>query len=164
MALPVAQLMAQIQEGVVAEAEEMMEEAGDLVATSATCSFSKSELADHAPCAENVNINVKIIGASQEMCSYLPPLQKLPAALVIRKVNVTNKVQESVLKRIHLKRIQAIEVGNITTMTGDFVCNMCSKHFKSHKTLTQHNRDVQSTLKEIFLAPCVTQHSERKSI
>ena len=148
----------------VDEAEEMMEEAGDLVATSATCSFSKSELADHAPCAENVNINVKIIGASQEMCSYLPPLQKLPAALVIRKVNVTNKVQESVLKRIHLKRIQAIEVGNITTMTGDFVCNMCSKHFKSHKTLTQHNRDVQSTLKEIFLAPCVTQHSERKSI
>ena len=91
MALPVAQLMAQIQEGmsddVVAEAEEMMEEAGDLVATSATCSFSKSELADHAPCAEN--INVKIIGASQEMCSYLPLLQKLPAALVIRKVNVT---------------------------------------------------------------------------
>ena len=98
------------------------------------------------------------------MCSYLPPLQKLPAALVIRKVNVTNKVQESVLKRIHLKRIQAIEVGNITTMTGDFVCNMCSKQFKSHETLTQHNRDVQSTLKEIFLAPCVTQHSERKSI
>ena len=29
-------------------------------------------------------------------------------------------------------------------MTGDFVCNMCSKHFKSHKTLTQHNRDVQT--------------------
>ena len=98
------------------------------------------------------------------MCRYLSLLQKLTAALVIRKVNVTNKVQESVLKRIHLKRIQAIEVGNITTMTGDFVCNMCSKHFKSHKTLTQHNRDVQSTLKEIFLAPCVTQHSERKSI
>ena len=31
MALPVAQLMAQIQEGVVAEAEEMMEEAEDIV-------------------------------------------------------------------------------------------------------------------------------------
>ena len=27
-------------------------------------------------------------------------------------------------------------------MTGDFVCNMCGKQFKSHKTLTQHNRDV----------------------
>ena len=60
MALPVAQLMAQIQEGVsdvvVAEAEEkadeaveMMEEAEDMVATSATCSFSIFELASHAP-------------------------------------------------------------------------------------------------------------------
>ena len=118
MALPVAQIMAQIQEGVsdvvvaeaeekadeaveaVDEAEEMMEEAGDLVATSATCSFSKSELADHAPCAENVNINVKIIGASQEMCSYLPLLQKLPAALVIRKVNVTKHSSRVSLKKI----------------------------------------------------------------
>ena len=117
MALPVAQLMAQIQEGVsdvvvagaeekadeaveaVDEAEEMMEEAGDLVATSAVCSFSKSELADHAPCAE--------------MCSYLPLLQKLPAALVIRKVNVTKQSSRDSLKKIHLKRIKAIEVGNI---------------------------------------------------
>ena len=41
-----------------------------------------------APCAENAKINVKVIGASQEMCSYLPLLQKLPAALVIRKVKV----------------------------------------------------------------------------
>ena len=60
MALPVAQLMAQIQEGVsddmVAEAEEkadeaveMVEEAVDMVVTSATCLFSRSELAGHAP-------------------------------------------------------------------------------------------------------------------
>ena len=53
MALPVAQLMAQIQEGVsdvvVAEAEEKAEEAEDMVATSATCLFSRSELAGHAP-------------------------------------------------------------------------------------------------------------------
>ena len=27
-------------------------------------------------------------------------------------------------------------------MTGNFVCNMCGKQFKSHKMLTQHNRDV----------------------
>ena len=27
-------------------------------------------------------------------------------------------------------------------MTADFVCNMRGKQFKSHKTLTQHNRDV----------------------
>ena len=67
MALPVAQLMAQIQEGVsdvvvagaeekadeaveaVDEAEEMVEEAEDMVVTSATCLFSRSELAGHAP-------------------------------------------------------------------------------------------------------------------
>ena len=60
MALPVAQLMAQIQEGVsdivVAEAEEKadeaveaVDEAEDMVATSATCLFSRSELAGHAP-------------------------------------------------------------------------------------------------------------------
>ena len=50
MALPVAQLMAQIQEGVsdvvVAEAEEKADEAEDMVAT---CLFSRSELAGHAP-------------------------------------------------------------------------------------------------------------------
>ena len=46
-------------------------------------------LEDMTPCAENAKINVKVIGASQEMCSYLPLLQKLPAALVIRKVKVT---------------------------------------------------------------------------
>ena len=93
MALPVAQKMAQIQGGVsddvVAEAEEKADEAEDMVATSVTCSFSRSELAGHALCAENANINVKIIGASQKMCSYLPFLQKLPAALVIKKVNAT---------------------------------------------------------------------------
>ena len=60
MALPVAQLMAQIQEGVsdvvVAEAEEKadeaveaVDEAEDMVATSVTCLFSRSELAGHAP-------------------------------------------------------------------------------------------------------------------
>ena len=67
MALSVAQIMAKIQEGVsdvvVAEAEEKadeaveaadgaeekMEEAEDMVATSATCLFSRSELAGHAP-------------------------------------------------------------------------------------------------------------------
>ena len=67
MALPVAQIMAQIKEVVshdviaeaqekadeaveaVDEAEEMMEEAEDMVATSATCLFSRSELAGHAP-------------------------------------------------------------------------------------------------------------------
>ena len=60
MALPVAQLMAQIQEGVsdvvVAEAEEKADEAveavddaEDMVATLATCLFSGSELAGHAP-------------------------------------------------------------------------------------------------------------------
>ena len=64
MALPVAQLMAQIQE------------------------------------TENANINVKIIGASQEMCSYLPLLQKLPAALVIRKVKVTKHSSRVSLREI----------------------------------------------------------------
>ena len=102
--------MAQIQQGVsnvvVAEAEEkadeaveMVEEAVDMVVTSATCLFSRSELAGHAPWTENANINVKIIGASQEMCSYLPLLQKLPAALVIRKVNVTKQSSRVSLKK-----------------------------------------------------------------
>ena len=111
MALPVTQILAQIQEGmsdvVVAEAEEkadeaveMMEEAEDMVATSATCSFSIFELASHAPWTENANINVKIIGASQEMCSYLPLLQKLPAALVIRKVKVTKHSSRVSLREI----------------------------------------------------------------
>ena len=101
-----AQIMAQIQEGVsdvmVAEAEEkadeaveMMEEAEDMVATSVTCSFSRSELAGHALCAENANINVKII-----VCSYLHLLHKLPAALVIRKVNVTTHSSRVSLKKI----------------------------------------------------------------
>ena len=60
MALLVAQIMAQIQEGVsdvvfaeaeekADEAKEMVEEAEDMVATSATCLFSRSELAGHAP-------------------------------------------------------------------------------------------------------------------
>ena len=64
MALPVAQLMAQIQEGVsdvvvvekadeaveaVDEAVEAVDEAEEMVATSATCLFSRSELAGHAP-------------------------------------------------------------------------------------------------------------------
>ena len=60
MAFPVAQIMAQSQEGVsddvVAEAEEKadeaveaVDEAEDMVATSATCLFSRSELAGHAP-------------------------------------------------------------------------------------------------------------------
>ena len=101
MALPVAQLMAQIQEGVsdvvVAEAEEKADEAEDMVAT---CLFSRSELAGHTPCTENANINLKIIGASQEMCSYLPLLQKLPAALVIRKVNVTKHSSRVSRKKI----------------------------------------------------------------
>ena len=44
---------------------------------------------DVSPRAENAKIDVKVIGASQEMCNYLPLLQKLPAALVIRKVKVT---------------------------------------------------------------------------
>ena len=117
MALPVAQLMAQIQEGVsdvvvagaeekadeaveaVDEAEEMVEEAEDMVVTSATCLFSRSELAGNAAWTENVDINVKIIGASQEMCSYLPFLQKLPAALVIKKVNATKHSSRVSLKK-----------------------------------------------------------------
>ena len=53
MALPVTQILAQIQEGmsdvVVAEAEEKTDEAVEMVATSATCSFSRSEFAGHAP-------------------------------------------------------------------------------------------------------------------
>ena len=60
MALPVAQIMAQIQGGVsddvVAEAEEKadeaveaVDEAEDMVATSAISLFSRSELAGHAP-------------------------------------------------------------------------------------------------------------------
>ena len=57
MALPVAQLMAQIQEGVsdvvvvekADEAVEAVDEAEEMVATSATCLFSRSELAGHAP-------------------------------------------------------------------------------------------------------------------
>ena len=101
MALPVAQLMAQIQEGVsdvvVAEAEEKADEAEDMVAT---CLFSRSELAGHTLCTENANINLKIIGASQEMCSYLPLLQKLPAALVIRKVKVTKHSSRVSLREI----------------------------------------------------------------
>ena len=103
--------MVQVQEGVsdvvVAEAEEkadeaveMMEEAEDMVATSATCLFSRSELAGNAAWTENVDINVKIIGASQEMCSYLPLLQKLPAALVIRKVKVTKHSSRVSLREI----------------------------------------------------------------
>ena len=103
MDLPVAQLMAQIQEGVldvvVAEAEEKADEAEDMVATSVTCSFSRSKLAGRAPCAENANINVKIIGASREMCRYLPLLRKLTAALVIRKVNVTKHSSRVSLKK-----------------------------------------------------------------
>ena len=109
--------MAQIQEGVsdvvvagaeekadeaveaVDEAEEMVEEAEDMVVTSATCLFSRSELAGHAPWTENANINVKIIGASREMCRYLPLLQKLTAALVIRKVNVTKHSSRVSLKK-----------------------------------------------------------------
>ena len=42
------------------------------------------------PRAENAKIDVKVIGASQEMCNYLPLLQKLPAALVISKKKVRN--------------------------------------------------------------------------
>ena len=60
MALPVAQIMAQIKEvvshDVIAEAQEKadeaveaVDEAEDMVATSATCLFSRSELAGHAP-------------------------------------------------------------------------------------------------------------------
>ena len=49
MFFPVAQIMAQSQEGVsdsvVAEAEEKADEAEDMVAT---CLFSRSELAGHA--------------------------------------------------------------------------------------------------------------------
>ena len=52
------------------------------------------------PCAENAKINVKVIGASQEMCSYLPLLQKLPAALVIRKVKVTKHSSRVSLREI----------------------------------------------------------------
>ena len=77
----------------------MVAEAEDMVATSVTCSFSRSELAGHALCAENANINVKIIGASQKMCSYLHLLHKLPAALVIRKVNVTKHSSRVSLKK-----------------------------------------------------------------
>ena len=53
-----------------------------------------------APRAENAKIDVKVIGASQEMCSYLPLLQKLPAALVIRKVKVTKHSSRVSLREI----------------------------------------------------------------
>ena len=47
-------------------------------------------------------------------------------------------------------------------MICDFLSNMCGKQFKSQK----HSLNItgMSTLKMIFLAPCVTKHSERKSI
>ena len=53
-----------------------------------------------APRAENAKIDVKVIGASQEMCNYLPLLQKLPAALVIRKVKVTKHSSRVSLREI----------------------------------------------------------------
>ena len=52
------------------------------------------------PLAENAKIDVKVIGASQEMCNYLPLLQKLPAALVIRKVKVTKHSSRVSLREI----------------------------------------------------------------
>ena len=52
------------------------------------------------PRAENAKIDVKVIGASQEMCNYLPLLQKLPAALVIRKVKVTKHGSRVSLREI----------------------------------------------------------------
>ena len=52
------------------------------------------------PRAENAKIDVKVIGASQEMCNYLPLLQKLPAALVIRKVKVTKHSSRVSLREI----------------------------------------------------------------
>ena len=64
--------------------------------------FKKSKPA-HAcltPRAENAKIDVKVIGASQEMCNYLPLLQKLPAALVIRKVKVTKHSSRVSLREI----------------------------------------------------------------
>ena len=53
-----------------------------------------------SPRAENAKIDVKVIGASQEMCNYLPLLQKLPAALVIRKVKVTKHSSRVSLREI----------------------------------------------------------------
>ena len=50
--------------------------------------------------AEDATMNVKVMGASQEMCSYLPLLQKLPAALVIRKVKVTKHSSRVSLREI----------------------------------------------------------------
>ena len=55
---------------------------------------------DNSPRAENAKIDVKVIGASQEMCNYLPLLQKLPAALVIRKVKVTKHSSRVSLREI----------------------------------------------------------------
>ena len=77
------------------------------------------------------------------MCSYLPLLQKLPAALVIRKVKVTKHSSRVSLREIFTwKGLKHLKLKILTTMTGNFVCNMCGKQFKSHKMLTQHNRDV----------------------
>ena len=59
-----------------------------------------SNTVSFAPRAENAKIDVKVIGASQEMCNYLPLLQKLPAALVIRKVKVTKHSSRVSLREI----------------------------------------------------------------
>ena len=59
-----------------------------------------SGIGQWAPRAENAKIDVKVIGASQEMCNYLPLLQKLPAALVIRKVKVTKHSSRVSLREI----------------------------------------------------------------
>ena len=64
------------------------------------------------PRAENAKIDVKVIGASQEMCNYLPLLQKLPAALVIRKVKVT-KHKGRVLLRTTLCAFSSFGKGKI---------------------------------------------------
>ena len=65
-----------------------------------TCKDPDMKQVDQAPRAENAKIDVKVIGASQEMCNYLPLLQKLPAALVIRKVKVTKHSSRVSLREI----------------------------------------------------------------
>ena len=74
-----------------------------------------SGIGQWAPRAENAKIDVKVIGASQEMCNYLPLLQKLPAALVIRKVKVTkhSSFKGRVLSRTTLCAFSSFGKGKI---------------------------------------------------
>ena len=88
------------------------------------------QVVDKAPRAENAKIDVKVIGASQEMCNYLPLLQKLPAALVIRKVKVT-KHKGRVLLRTTLCAFSSFGKGKIIAQNVQMTFTFYISLFKS---------------------------------